>query len=116
MGATMLSCAMTIAAGAQAVAQDAALMEQRDVPSDSQMLLEADTLVYDNDNNTVTAVGSVRIDYAGNRLVAEKVVYDRKTSRVVASGNVEVVDSTGTKIYSDQIDITDDFANGFVNA
>lgn len=117
MGATMLSCAITIAAGTQALAQDAGpLIEQRDVPSDSQMLLEADTLVYDNDNDTVTAVGSVRIDYAGNRLVAEKVVYNRKTSRVVASGNVEVVDSTGTKIYSDQIDITDDFANGFVNA
>ena len=80
------------------------------------MLLEADTLVYDNDNQTVTAVGGVQIDYGGNRLVAQRVVYNRKTGRLVASGNVEIVDSDGTKIYSDDIDITDDFADGFVNA
>ena len=42
--------------------------------------------------------------------------YNRKTGRLVASGNVEIVDSNGTKIYSDEIDITDDFADGFVNA
>ncbi|MEP9371131.1 LPS-assembly protein LptD [Mesorhizobium sp. KR1-2] len=80
------------------------------------MLLEADTLVYDHDKNTVTAVGGVRIDYGGNRLVAQRVAYDRNTGRLVASGNVEIVDSNGTKIYSDEIDVTDDFANGFVNA
>ena len=80
------------------------------------MLLEADTLIYDNDNDIVTAVGSVQIDYGGNRLVAERVVYNRKTGRLLASGNVEIVDSSGTKIYSDEIDVTDDFANGFVNA
>jgi len=88
----------------------------RQVPAGSQMLLEADTLVYDNDANTVTAVGGVQIEYGGNHLVAQRVVYNRKTGRVVATGNVEVVDSDGTKIYSDQIDVTDDFANGFVNA
>ncbi|MDW6021276.1 LPS-assembly protein LptD [Mesorhizobium sp. BAC0120] len=80
------------------------------------MLLEADTLVYDNDKNTVTAVGGVRIDYGGNRLVANRVVYDRKTGRVVASGNVQIIDSSGTKIYSEEIDITDDFSDGFANA
>lgn len=86
------------------------------VPSGSQMLLEADTLVYDNDAQKVTAVGGVQIDYAGNRLVAQRVEYDRDTKRLVASGNVQIVNSDGTKIYSDHIDITDDFADGFVNA
>ena len=64
------------------------------------MLLEADTLVYDNDANTVTAVGGVQIDYGGNRLVAQRVTYDRKTSRLIASGDVEIVDSDGTKVFS----------------
>jgi LPS-assembly protein len=86
------------------------------VPSNSQMLLESDTLVYDNDNQTVTAVGGVQIDYGGNRLVAQRVEYDRKTKRLVASGEVQIVQSDGTKINSDHIDITDDFADGFVNA
>jgi LPS-assembly protein len=80
------------------------------------MLLESDTLVYDNDAQTVTAVGGVQIDYGGNRLVAQRVEYNRQTQRLVASGNVQIVQSDGTKINSDHIDITDDFADGFVNA
>jgi LPS-assembly protein len=115
MGATALACVLTFVTGQGVHAQDASIVA-REVPSGSQMLLEADTLIYDNDLDTVTAVGGVQIEYAGNRLVAQRVVYNRKTGRVVASGNVEIIDSTGTKIYSDEIDITDDFADGFVNA
>ncbi|TIW52178.1 MAG: LPS-assembly protein LptD, partial [Mesorhizobium sp.] len=73
-------------------------------------------LVYNNDNNTVTAVGGVQIDYGGNKLVAQRVEYNRNTKRLVASGAVELINSDGTKINSDHIDITDDFADGFVNA
>lgn len=114
-GATALAClfAYALPVATPAWSQEISAPE---VPEGSQMLLEADTLVYDNDKNTITAVGGVRIDYGGNRLVAQRVAYDRKTSRLVASGNVELVDSSGTKVYSDEIDVTDDFANGFVNA
>ena len=85
-------------------------------PSGSQMLLEADTLVYDNDNQTVVAVGGVQIDYGGNKLVAQRVEYNRNTRRMVATGDVQIIDSDGTKINSQHIDVTDDFADGFVNA
>lgn len=115
LGATALACLFAVALpSAPAFAQTVADLAPS-VPEGAQMLLEADTLVYDNDASTVTAVGGVQIDYAGNRLVAQRVTYDRKTSRLVASGNVEVVNSDGTKIFSQEIDITDDFADGFVN-
>jgi LPS-assembly protein len=114
--ASALACLFACAAPmAPALAQDVSEMATK-VPSGTQMLLAADTLVYNNDNQTVTAVGGVQIDYGGNRLVAQRVEYDRNTKRLVASGNVEVINSDGTKIYSQQIDITDDFADGFVNA
>lgn len=108
--------AIVLAAGSPVPAQDLGGYAQQQVPSDSQMLLEADTLIYDNDAGTVTAAGGVRIEYAGNKLVAERVVYNRKTGRVHASGGVQIEDSTGIKFYSKEIDITDDFSNGFVNA
>ncbi|PWK75586.1 LPS-assembly protein LptD [Aminobacter sp. AP02] len=115
-GATALACLFACALPtAPAFAQTVADLAPT-VPEGSQMLLEADTLVYDNDVQTVTAVGGVQIDYAGNRLVAQRVTYDRKTSRLIASGNVAIVNSDGTKIFSQEIDITDDFADGFVNA
>jgi LPS-assembly protein len=87
-----------------------------DIAEGSEMLLEADTLIYDNNDDTVTASGSVRIDYGGNKLVANQVTYDRRSRRLVASGNVQIVDPEGTTVYSDTIDVTDDFGDGFVNA
>ncbi|ESW72105.1 organic solvent tolerance [Mesorhizobium sp. LSJC285A00] len=110
--ACLLACSVLTA---PALAQDVTDVATK-VPSGSQMLLAADTLVYNNDNQTVTAIGGVQIDYGGNKLVAQRVVYDRNTKRLVASGNVEIVNSDGTKINSQHIDITDDFADGFVNA
>lgn len=93
-----------------------AQFDQEDIDPDAQMLLVADTLVYDQDQNTVTAVGGVQIEYDGNRLVAQRVTYHRDTSRVVASGHVEIIERDGNRILADQIDVTDDFSEGFVQA
>ncbi len=85
------------------------------IPSDSQMLLEADQLIYDQDANTVTAAGRVQIEYGGNKLVADRVSYNRGTQRLMATGNVAVVEKGGNKIYAEEVDVTDDFRDGFVN-
>ena len=115
LGASALVCVFCfVVASVPTVAQTIAL-EERDVPQNAQMLLESDTLVYDNDQNTIMAVGGVQIEYGGNRLVAQRVTYDRNTSRLIASGNVEIVEKDGNRIYADEIDITDDFRDGFVN-
>jgi LPS-assembly protein len=81
-----------------------------------QMLLEADTLINDQDAQTITAAGGVRIEYNGSRLVADRVTYARGSRRLIAVGRVEIVDSSGNRTFGDEIDITEDFRNGFVNA
>lgn len=115
-GVSVLACLVACGAAMQPAAAQSVDNLAASVPSGSQMLLEADTLVYDNDNQTVVAVGGVQIQYGGNKLVAQRVEYDRNTRRMVASGNVQIVDSDGNKINSQHIDVTDDFADGFVNA
>ncbi|MCO4319746.1 LPS-assembly protein LptD [Phyllobacterium sp. 21LDTY02-6] len=82
----------------------------------AQLLLESDELVYDINNKTISAVGGVQIDYDGNRLVARQVTYDQKTGRLKAMGKVEIVEKDGNRIYAENLDITDDFREGFVNA
>lgn len=84
--------------------------------SSGQMLLEADQLVYSNNNDTVEAAGNVQIAYNGYTLVAQRVTYSRATGRVIAQGEVEIVEPNGSRIYADEIDITDDFSDGFVLA
>lgn len=88
---------------------------EQSVPANSKLLLQADQLIYNDDESTVTAAGGVQIGYGGNRLVSDKVVYNRKTGRLLAVGRVELIDRNGTKFYADQIDVTDDFGDGFIN-
>jgi LPS-assembly protein len=116
LGATAIACVLSPALVPDSVFAQTIEDIAPDVPAGTEMLLEADTLIYDNNDETVTATGGVRIDYGGNKLVANQVTYDRRSRRLVASGNVQIVDPDGTTIYSDTIDVTDDFGDGFVNA
>ena len=116
LGATAMACVLTLGAATVPSAAQSLEAFAEGVARDARMLIEADTLIYDNDNQTVTAVGGVQIEYDGNRLVAQRVAYHRRSGRLVASGNVEIVQKDGTKIFADEIDVTDDFRDGFVNA
>ena len=81
-----------------------------------KMLVESDQLVYDYDKDTVSAVGNVKIYYSGYTLEAESVTYNKKTGRLSASGHVALTDPSGASYYSEFIDITDDFRDGFVQS
>ena len=82
----------------------------------AQLLLTADQLIYDNDNEVVTASGNVQMEYDGRFVVADRVAYNQKTRRVEAFGNVEIVETDGTRLYAQEIDITDTFGQGFINS
>lgn len=116
---TAIACIMALAlAGTVPVeAQNfGAFQTGKSQSGDKQMLLEADTLTFDRDKNTVTASGGVKIEYQGNHLVADQVTYDRSTKRVLAHGHVQMVDPKGTRTFADNVDVTDDFRDGFSNA
>ncbi len=89
---------------------------QADIEPGAQMLVESDQLVYDYDNDTVSAVGNVRIYYGRYTLEAEKVSYLKSSGRLIAIGFVKLTDPSGAVYYSQHLDITDDFANGFVES
>jgi LPS-assembly protein len=61
-------------------------------------------------------VGGVQISYGATRLVAQTVSFDRRNGRLKAKGGVEIIEADGTRIYADEMDVTDDFADGFVTA
>ncbi|MGJ8570562.1 MAG: LPS-assembly protein LptD [Hoeflea sp.] len=80
------------------------------------MLLAADELIYNNNTGVVIASGGVQIDYGNYKLVADRVEYDQRSGRMQAFGSVEMIEPSGNRIYADNLDVTDDFADGFVNA
>ncbi|MEP3276109.1 MAG: LPS-assembly protein LptD [Stappiaceae bacterium] len=84
--------------------------------ANQQMLLEADELQYDYDNDIVSAVGNVQIYYAGYVLEAQRVRLDRKTTRLFAEGNVELIEPDGNVVRAQNLELSDDFRDGFVNS
>jgi LPS-assembly protein len=114
-GTAVLCLAGGISLPAYAQTNDAIVGNVQTNPN-AQMLLESDELVYDINAKTISAVGGVQIDYDGNRLVARQVTYDQKTGRLKAMGKVEIVEKDGNRIYAENLDVTDDFREGFVNA
>ncbi|WP_454685119.1 LPS-assembly protein LptD [Ancylobacter moscoviensis] len=80
------------------------------------MLVTADQLVYDNTRNEVIAEGNVQIYYDGAVLEAKRVVYDRNSNRLRAEGGVRLKDKDGTVIAADNLDLSQDFTDGFVNS
>lgn len=105
-----------LAPGSIARAQDAATSLGVDAPADAKMLLAADELIYNRDAQNVTAIGGVQIHYNGYRMVAQRVDYNQNTGRVMAIGNIELIEPDGNRVYADSMDVTDDFGNGFVNS
>lgn len=86
-----------------------------DPQDQSKLLLTANELTYNRDAERVIATGGVRMHYSGYRMVAQRVEYNQSTGRVLARGNIELIEPGGNRIYADELDVTDDFAQGFVN-
>jgi len=83
---------------------------------DGKMLLQANELDYDNVHNQVLAVGGVQIFYNGSTLEADRVIYDQKTKRLHAEGNVRLTDVDGKVTTAALLDLSDDYRDGFVDS
>ncbi|HEY0328089.1 MAG TPA: LPS-assembly protein LptD [Rhodopseudomonas sp.] len=81
-----------------------------------QMLVQATEVDYDYNNSRVSAVGNVQMFYGGTTVEADRVVYDQKTKRLQAEGNVRMTDADGKITYANQLDLSDDYRDGFVDS
>jgi len=100
-------------AAAQADFQEA-LEEQ--ISSDAQMLLESDQIAYDFDRDQISAIGGVQIYYDGYTVEADRVTFDRRNGRLTAVGNVIMAEPGGNVLQTQQLQLSDDFAEGFASA
>nr|WP_153416934.1 LPS-assembly protein LptD [Sinorhizobium meliloti] len=110
---------LAIGMNAPAKAQDAAARIddlQPNIPADAKLLLTANELVYNRDTEKVTVRGNVQIEYGGYKMVARQVDYDQKSGRILATGDIQLIEPGGNIVYADRMDVTDDFGNGFVQA
>lgn len=91
-------------------------LSNRAQTGDKRMLVEAREIVYDRDKDRVSAVGDVHIHHQGKVLEADKVTFDQKTKRVIATGNTVLREPSGQIVYGDRFELTDDFRDGFIDS
>ncbi|RZM31968.1 MAG: LPS-assembly protein LptD, partial [Sphingomonas sp.] len=84
-------------------------------PAEDQVQFSSTALEYNTNTDIVTATGEVRMFRQGSRLRADKVVWNRKTGKVVATGNIAVTNPEGDIAYGDEINLTDSLKDGVVD-
>ena len=115
--ATVLLCAAGPSfALAQGTLNDALSARAARGSGQDRLLVDANEIVYDNDRNTVSAVGDVQLNYQGRTLQADRVTYNRNTGRVYAEGNARLTDANGSVITGTRFELTDDFKSGFIDS
>ena len=88
----------------------------RPVTNDGKMTVQAVEVDYDYNNQRVSAVGNVQMFYNGTSVEADKVVFDQKTKRLHAEGNIRLTDAEGKITYANIMDLSDDYRDGFVDS
>jgi LPS-assembly protein len=114
----LLVCLFGVGVSQAETLSDAIARKTAQAPGQGQdrMLVEADQLIYNRDNDSVAAQGNVQLYYQGRVLEADKVTYDRNTKRVFAEGNAKLTERDGTVAYGDRFELTDDFHDGFIDS
>ncbi|WP_226018366.1 LPS-assembly protein LptD [Novosphingobium sp. FKTRR1] len=77
-----------------------------------QVRFEADSLLYDDKAQIVTANGNVIMRRADQSVRADAVTWNRTTGAIEAQGNIRLVDADGNVLYTDKLELTDELKAG----
>ncbi|MEM9740556.1 MAG: LPS assembly protein LptD [Pseudomonadota bacterium] len=111
MAALKCVFAATAFAMASPLALAQAAQETRD--ESEEVVLIADALSENEAENTVIAEGNVEASYRGRILKADRVVYNRSTNKVRATGNVVILDPDGSERFADEVEVNSNLSDGY---
>jgi LPS-assembly protein len=105
--------ALAAAPSLGASAQEDGSVPDHTAPAQQQVVLEADYVYELSEENSIVAEGNVEALYDGRILRADKLIYNRTTERVRATGNVVIIDTDGTQQFSDEVEVGSNLADGY---
>ncbi|MCK5425597.1 MAG: LPS-assembly protein LptD [Emcibacter sp.] len=74
----------------------------------------ASQVEYDSVKGLITATGDVTLFQDNNVLKADKVIFNRNTQEVIATGNISLRDGNGNIMFLEETALTDGFKDGFI--
>ena len=105
--ALMLACT-PVAALAQEAPAAAATETEAELP----IGFEADGVSYDSDTGIVTAFGNVVMKRGDQSVRADQITWNRNTGVIEATGTIRMVDADGNQLFTDKIELNDEFKAG----
>ena len=78
----------------------------------NQITFEADGAAYDDSAATVTVNGNVILRRGEQSVRADTLTWDRTSGQIVATGNIRFVDADGNQLFTDRLELTDEFKAG----
>ena len=94
-------------------AQETASIAQPTSEAEEHVVLEADYIYEVRDENSIVAEGNVEALYEGRVLRADRIIYNKTTDRVRATGNVVIVDTDGSQQFADEIEVNSNLEDGY---
>jgi len=82
------------------------------LPTAGPVTFEADGASYDDASGTVTVSGNVILRRDGQSVRADKIVWNRTSGEIVAEGNIRFVDADGNQLFTERLELTDEFKAG----
>ncbi|MDJ0920721.1 MAG: LPS assembly protein LptD [Henriciella sp.] len=89
------------------------VIAQAQETAEPQVVLDADSILVDDVNNQIIAEGNVEAEYEGRVMRADRLIYNRTTNRVRATGNIVIIDPDGTERFADEIETDANLADGY---
>jgi LPS-assembly protein len=85
---------------------------ETDGAGNRQVAFESDQISYDENGETLTATGNVLLRSGDRSVRADTVTYNRTSGRIMANGRVRFVDENGNQLYTESVELTDEFEAG----
>ena len=85
------------------------------VKKDDPVKVRADQLTHNRASGVAIATGDVIIDYGPYKLIADRVIYDPRTDKMTAIGNVYFREPGGNVVRAEKLQLSNKFRQGYVN-
>jgi LPS-assembly protein len=111
-GAGLLPALPTSAPATNLPSQDASPRQAGPAQDAGPVSFEADKAEYDDQTEILTARGNVFLKRQDQSVKADAVTWNRKTGKIIATGNIRMVDKDGNVLFTSRMELTDQFDIG----
>ena len=83
---------------------------------DNEVIIAADNIYFDKNDQTVTASGNVEIVLMDKVLFSDKVVYFQETDTITAQGNISLLQENGNVFFADSLELSNQMTEGIIDS